>query len=154
MLKIGDTAPEFSLPDQHGQQQSLQDLVEKKGLILYFYPADFTPVCTRQACLLRDIHEELANEGLNVAGISPQDENSHEKFSDKFRLPFSILADSGKTTIRDYGCLLPIGLGVRRRTFLIDDKLRIRDILTADFIASRHQKFARNARRLLGENQD
>ena len=154
MLKIGDNAPGFSLPDQHGQLHSLDSLIDGTGLILYFYPADFTPVCTRQACLLKDIHEELASEGLNVVGVSPQDTRSHEKFSSKYKLPFPILADPEKHTIRDYGCLLPIGLGVRRRTFLIDDRLRVRDILTADFMASRHQDFARNARKTLQKNQD
>ena len=154
MLRIGYNAPSLSLPDQHGQLHTLDSLVDRSGLILYFYPADFTPVCTRQACLLKDIHEELASEGLNVVGVSPQNTESHEKFSDRYKLPFTILADPGKQTIRDYGCLLPIGLGVRRRTFLIDDNLRVRDILTADFMASRHQEFARNARATLQKNQD
>ncbi len=154
MLAIGDTAPNFSLPDQHGTQRSLSELVTTNGVILYFYPADFTLVCTRQACLLRDVHEELAEEGLKVVGVSPQDVNSHTKFIARHKLPFDLLADTDKQVIEQYGCLLPLGLGVRRRTFLIDNAMQIRDILTADLRAGRHQKFARNARTLLAENQD
>lgn len=152
MLAIGDPAPKFTLPDQDGLNWTLPDDIGNGGLVLYFYPADFTPVCTRQACQLRDIHDELAEQGIKVVGISPQDSDSHRRFESRHELPFRLLADPEQRVISLYGCKLPLGLGVRRRSFLVDPDGIIRDILTADFMASRHQQFARNAHALLASH--
>jgi peroxiredoxin Q/BCP len=84
MLPIGGRAPEFTLPDQDDQNVSLSTLLRHGPLILYFYPADFTPGCTREACSIRDMHTELLEAGLDVAGVSPQNTESHRKFREKY----------------------------------------------------------------------
>ena len=123
MLDIGDRAPEFTLPDQDGHDISLTALTADGPAILYFYPADFTPGCTREACSIRDIHRELTRAGLTVAGISPQSPDSHRRFREKHGLPFPILADSDKAVAKQYGVLKRF-LGTielaKRDTFLID----------------------------------
>src|SRR4029077_11010582 len=120
MLPIGDRAPEFTLPDQDDQNVSLSTLLRHCSLILYFYPADFTPGCTREACSIRDMHTELLEAGLDVAGGSPQTPDSHRKFRAKYKLPFALLAGVDKFVIRMYDVLGPLGFGVRRATYLID----------------------------------
>ena len=80
MLTVGDRAPEFVLQDNNDHDVSLSDLLQKGPLILYFYPADFTPGCTKEACSIRDIHNDILSVGLQIAGISPQDAESHERF--------------------------------------------------------------------------
>ena len=80
MLKAGERAPEFTLPDQSGTDRSLTQLLSAGAIVLYFYPADFTPGCTRQACMLRDLHADIQKAGLHVVGISPQSPETHVKF--------------------------------------------------------------------------
>ncbi len=77
MLKAGDVAPEFILPDENGNEVSLSEMLQSGPLILYFYPADFTPGCTKEACSIRDIHDDISSVGLQVIGVSPQDGESH-----------------------------------------------------------------------------
>lgn len=145
MLKTGAIAPAFTLPDDTGRETSLDELLQKGALVLYFYPADFTPGCTREACSIRDLHGELAAAGLQVVGISPQDADSHARFREAHRLPFRLLADPDKTVTRLYGVDGPLGFGVRRVTFLIDRDRRIRDVVRADFRIGRHEAFIRKA---------
>src|SRR5207237_509445 len=120
MIEAGERAPEFTLPDQTGKDRSLTELLSADATVLYFYPADFTPGCTRQACVLRDIHAEIDSAGLRVVGISPQSPQSHAKFKATHNLPFILLSDRQKTVIKMYGVNGPLGLGVRRATYLID----------------------------------
>jgi peroxiredoxin Q/BCP len=138
MLEVGERAPEFTLPDQHGRDQSLTALLSPGALILYFYPADFMPLCTSQACALRDLHAEIHRSGMSVVGISPQSPASHAKFTEKYRLPFPLLADEHKTVITMYGLNGPLGLSVRRATYLIEGSRRVRDRVIADFRIARH----------------
>lgn len=145
MLKEGERAPEFTLPDDAGQDRSLTDFLSSGVTILYFYPADFTPGCTRQACALRDMRTEIDNAKLRVVGVSPQSPRSHAKFRAKYRLPFPLLSDENKFVIKMYGVNGPWGIGVRRATFLIDGSRRIRDVLRADFLVGRHTEFVRKA---------
>lgn len=145
MLPIGETAPDFSLPDQDGRERSLSGLSQGGPLILYFYPADFTPGCTREACDLRDLHTRILSAGLKVVGVSPQSPESHRKFRDQHSLPFILLSDEQKTAIRAYDVDGPLGIGVRRATFLIDRKQRIVDAVLADLRISRHQEFVAKA---------
>src|SRR5437660_9503635 len=93
MLATGGRAPEFTLPDQDGQSVSLSALLRYGTLILYFYPADFTPGCTREACFIRDLHAEIQEAGLSVAGVSPQGPESHRAFREQHKLPFVLLSD-------------------------------------------------------------
>jgi thioredoxin-dependent peroxiredoxin len=145
MLKTGERAPEFTLPDDTGTDRSLTDFLNAGATVLYFYPADFTPGCTRQACALRDLQSELKNAGLRVVGISPQSPGSHARFRSKYNLPFALLSDEDKAVIKMYGVNGPLGFGVRRATYLIDGSRRIRDAVLADFAVGRHTAFVRKA---------
>jgi thioredoxin-dependent peroxiredoxin len=145
MIKAGERAPEFTLPDEKGNDRSLTELLSSGAIILYFYPADFTPGCTRQACSLRDLHADIQRAGLRVVGISPQSPESHTKFREKYQLPFDLLSDQQKTVIKMYGLNGPLGLGVRRASYLIDGSRRVRDAVLADFRVGRHMDFVRKA---------
>ncbi len=145
MLAIGGRAPEFTLPDQDGHNVSLSTLLRHGPLILYFYPADFTPGCTREACALRDLHGEILEAGLEVAGVSPQDGASHRAFREKHQLPFTLLSDVDKSVIRMYDVRGPLGFSVRRATYLIDQARYIRAAVLADFRIAAHEDFVRKA---------
>lgn len=141
MLKIGSRAPEFILPDQDGKDTELSELLRNGPLILYFYPADFTAICTREACTFRDGFSDLRAVGLQVAGVSPQDEASHRRFRAQQRLPFPLLSDEKKEVIRMYDVDGPLGIGVRRATYLINQDRKIHDAVQADFMLSKHVEF-------------
>ena len=145
MLKTGERAPEFTLPDDTGKDRSLTDFLNAGATVLYFYPADFTPGCTRQACALRDLQSEIKNAGLRVVGISSQSPETHARFRSKYDLPFALLSDEDKAVIKMYGVNGPLGFGVRRATYLIDGSRRIRDAVLADFGIARHVDFVRKA---------
>jgi peroxiredoxin Q/BCP len=145
MLPIGELAPDFELPDQDGRIQRLSTLLCDRPLILYFYPADFTPGCTREACDLRDLHTQILAAGLRVVGVSPQSPESHRRFRAEHALPFTLLSDEGKVAIKAYEVDGPLGIGVRRATFLLDGKRRIVDAVLADLRISRHQEFVQRA---------
>jgi peroxiredoxin Q/BCP len=150
MLKAGERAPEFTLPDETGTDRSLTELLSAGAIVLYFYPADFTPGCTSQACQLRDLHTEIQRAGMRVVGISPQSPESHAKFREKYRLPFTLLSDLQKTVIKMYGLNGPLGIGVRRASYLVDGGRRVRDAVLADFRIARHMDFVRKAVALRG----
>jgi thioredoxin-dependent peroxiredoxin len=145
MLKAGERAPEFTLPDDTGTDRSLTELLSGGAIILYFYPADFTPGCTRQACKLRDLHTDIQRAGMRVVGISPQSPDSHAKFREKYHLPFTLLSDEQKTVIKMYGLNGPLGIGVRRASYLVNGGRRVRDAVLADFRIGRHMDFVRKA---------
>ncbi len=152
MIKAGDRAPEFTLPDESGKDRSLTEFLSSGAIVLYFYPADFTPGCTRQACVLRDLHSEIVSAGLRVVGISPQSPQSHTRFKEKYQLPFVLLSDEQKTVTKMYGLNGPLGIGVRRASYLIDGSRRIRDAVLADFRIARHADFVRKAIMLRAAN--
>ncbi len=145
MLAAGSRAPEFILSNADGGETSLSDLLQLGPLILYFYPADFTPGCTKEACSIRDIHNDIQSVGLQVAGISPQDVDSHKRFRDEHRLPFVLLSDPDKIAIKMYEVNGPLGIGVRRATFLINQDRTIRDAMLADMRIGRHTNFIEKA---------
>jgi peroxiredoxin Q/BCP len=145
MLKAGDRAPEFALPDQDGREVRLSSLLAEGPLVIYFYPADFTPGCTKEACSIRDMHDEIAEAGMRVVGISPQDADSHARFRKRHDLPFTLLADPDKTAIRAWGVDGPLGVGVRRATFLVRRDGTIADAVVADLRIGRHEDFIRKA---------
>ena len=145
MLKAHTRAPEFVLQNDQGQDTSLSDLLQDGPLVLYFYPADFTPGCTREACAIRDIHQELAAVGLRVAGVSPQDPESHARFRKTHELPFTLLSDPDKIAIRMYDVDGPLGIGVRRATYLISQDRMISDAVLADVRIGRHEEFIKKA---------
>jgi thioredoxin-dependent peroxiredoxin len=126
-LKEGDKAPIFKGIDQDGKEVSLTGLKGKK-VILYFYPKDMTPGCTAQACNLRDNYQVLLKEGFAVVGVSTDSEKRHQKFTEKYDLPFPLLADEDKTIHTQYGVwgektfMGRIFDGTHRTTFLINEK--------------------------------
>ncbi|KXK46275.1 MAG: bacterioferritin comigratory protein [Chlorobi bacterium OLB5] len=127
MLKIGDKAPEFSLVADSGGKISLKDLKGKK-VVLYFYPKDMTSGCTQEACDFRDNIKKFEKKNTVVIGVSPDDTKSHNKFKDKYELPFTLLSDETKTMLNDYGVWQEKSMygrkymGVVRTTFIIDEK--------------------------------
>jgi peroxiredoxin Q/BCP len=145
MLEIGSKAPEFILPDDSGNEVSLTDLLKDGPLVLYFYPADFTPGCTKEACAIRDIHDDLIAVGLKVVGVSPQDEATHARFKEEHNLPFTLLCDTDKTVVEMFDVDGPFGVGVRRVTFLIAQDKTIQDAVLADIRVGRHEEFIRKA---------
>ncbi len=145
MLDAGSKAPEFVLENDQGGESSLSELVQDGPLILYFYPADFTPGCTKEACSIRDIHNDIQAVGLRVAGVSPQDADSHQRFRDEHNLPFVLLSDPDKVAIKMYDVDGPFGVGVRRATFLISQDRVIQDAMMADVRIGRHKEFIEKA---------
>jgi len=125
-LKEGDKAPIFKGVDQSGNKVSLSDLKGKK-VILYFYPKDMTPGCTAQACNLRDNYAALLKKGYAVVGVSTDGEKSHQKFAEKYELPFPLLADEDKKIVEQYGVwgekkfMGKVYDGTHRTTFLINE---------------------------------
>ena len=127
MLKIGDVAPDFSLNDKDGKEVKLSDFKGKK-VVLYFYPKDNTPGCTRQACAFAGAYAEFKNKNVEVIGISRDSVASHVKFAEKYNLPFILLADTNLEAINAYGVWQEkklygkVSFGVVRTTFVIDEQ--------------------------------
>ncbi len=138
MIGVGDKAPDFALPSQDGQTVQLSALLSEGPVVLYFYPADFTPVCTAQACMVRDRHDRLAASGYRVIAVSPQSVASHAKFAQRHELPFKLLADPDKIAIRAYGVAGPFGLLTRRATFLIGADGIVLDREVGDLSVAKH----------------
>lgn len=145
MLKTGQTAPEFILPDENGDEVQLSNLLQKGPLILYFYPADFTPGCTKEACAFRDLHADILAVGLQVVGVSPQDGDSHRRFREEHNLPFTLLSDEDKVAIKMYDVDGPFGIGVRRVTYLLNQGRKIQGAMQADVLINKHREFIEKA---------
>lgn len=133
MLKEGDVAPDFTTRDAEGQTVKLADLRGQK-VVLYFYPKDDTPGCTKEACSFRDADDELAKNGIKVLGVSLDSEESHRQFASKYNLPFTLLSDADHTVSDLYGVYGEQAygdrkyMGVARKTFLIDEQGRIKKV--------------------------
>lgn len=133
-LNIGDTAPDFTAQNQKGETIKLSDFRGKK-VVLYFYPKDDTSGCTAESCNLRDNYSDLKKKGYEVLGVSVDDVKSHDKFANKYSLPFNLVADTDKKVVEDYGVWAEKSMygrkymGTVRTTFLIDEKGRIEDII-------------------------
>ena len=144
MIQIGDTAPDFELPNQSGDLVSLAGLIRAGELVVYFYPADFTPICTAEACAFRDVYDDLSDLDMEVVGISPQSVDSHKRFASTHSLPFPILCDDGKSTIKAYGVDGPLGFGVRRVTYLIGKDQIVANRVISDFFVRSHTDLVRS----------
>ena len=133
MLKEGSAAPAFKTTDANGKAVSLKDLRGQK-VVLYFYPKDDTPGCTKEACSFRDAFSQYKKKGIAVLGVSPDKEASHQKFITQYNLPFTLLADTDKAIAEAYGVwgekkfMGRTYMGVHRTTFLIDEKGKIKKI--------------------------
>lgn len=133
MLKAGDEAPDFSAETDGGEKLKLKDLRAKK-VVLYFYPRDNTPGCTKEACDFRDSYQRFKKKGTVILGVSPDSVKSHDKFKQKFDLPFPLLSDPDHKIAESYGVWVEKSMygrkymGVERATFVIDEKGRIAEI--------------------------
>ena len=133
-LKEGDKAPGFESTDQDGKKVKLSDFTGKK-VVLYFYPKDDTPGCTAEACNLRDNYAQFTSKGYEILGVSSDSEKSHQKFIDKYELPFRLLADVDKSIHESYGTWVEKSMygrkymGTARVTFIIDEKGVIEKII-------------------------
>ena len=133
MLKEGSTAPAFKTKDANGETVNLKDLRGQK-VVLYFYPKDDTPGCTKEACSFRDAFSQFKKKGIAVLGVSPDSEAKHQKFVTKYNLPFPLLADTDRSIAEAYGVwgekkfMGRTYMGVHRTTFLIDEKGKIKKI--------------------------
>ncbi len=145
MLKKGDRAPDFEGTDQSGNTLNLTALLGNGPVLLYFYPADFTPICTAQACAFRDRHDVLSKASVQVIGVSPQSEGSHQRFADTYDLGFPLIPDQRKRIIKAYGVDGPFGVGVRRATFLIGTDGLILDRVVSDLFVGSHTDFISQA---------
>lgn len=127
MLQIGEKAPDFKLKDKDGKEITLSEFRGKK-VVVYFYPKDDTPGCTRQACAFRDSYEGFRKEGIVVIGISKDSVASHQKFAEKYELPFLLLADPDRVAIEGFGVWQEkkqygkVSFGVVRSTFVLDEQ--------------------------------
>jgi len=145
MLNIGTKAPDFSLSDATGSTVSLTALLAKGPVLLYFYPADFTPVCTKEACMFRDRSEDLVALGMSVVGVSPQSVETKRKFAASNRLTQILLADPGRKVAAVYDATALLGFVVRRVTYLIDRDSTIVDSARADLSIGAHEALVERA---------
>jgi thioredoxin-dependent peroxiredoxin len=133
MIKEGTTAPAFKTTDANGETVSLKELKGQR-VVLYFYPKDDTPGCTKEACSFRDAWAKFKKRGITVLGVSPDSEASHKKFETKYKLPFTLLADKDHAIADAYGVwgekkfMGRTYMGVLRTTFLIDEKGKIKKV--------------------------
>jgi thioredoxin-dependent peroxiredoxin len=132
-LAVGQKAPDFTVETDTGEKAKLSDFKGKK-VVLYFYPKDDTPGCTKEACSFRDAFASFKKRGITVLGVSPDSEAAHKKFTTKYKLPFTLLADTDKAISEAYGVygekkfMGRTYMGVLRTTFLIDEKGKIKKI--------------------------
>jgi peroxiredoxin Q/BCP len=137
-LKVGDTAPLFSLPNQSGTLVNLADLIGQKPIILYFYPKDDTPGCTAESCAFRDSYEQFKTLGAEVIGISADSAQSHQQFANKYQLPFILLSDVDNKVRHLYGIPPTFFVVPGRVTYIIDREGIIRHIFDSQFNFNGH----------------
>jgi peroxiredoxin Q/BCP len=137
-VRVGDPAPDFTLPSQSGNPVSLSDFIGKKVIVLYFYPKDDTPGCTTEACAFRDSYEVFKDAGAEVIGVSSDSEESHQRFAAKYRLPFILLSDGNGAVRKRYGVPATLGLLPGRVTYVIDKKGIVRHIFSSQFTPEKH----------------
>jgi peroxiredoxin Q/BCP len=136
-LRVGDPAPDLTLPDADGQPVRLADFLGRP-LVIFFYPADFTPGCTAEACSFRDREADLLAAGAAVVGISSDSADSHRRFADRHRLSFPLLSDPSGTARAAFGVPKTLGLIPGRATYILDASGTIRHIFNSQFRPGRH----------------
>ena len=143
MLKVGDKAPDFALPDEDGRPVTLGRLLAAGPVLLVFYPRDFSPACTRQLSMIRERHTELAAAGIVVLGISTDDIESHRRFRQALDLPFRLLADIDQTVCHAYDVLGLFGMNTRRVTYVVNRDGRIAGVAKATLRMQTHDALLR-----------
>ena len=137
-VKVGDYAPNITLPDQSGEEVSLWDVIGKSAIVLYFYPKDDTPGCTTEACAFRDSYEIFKDAGAEVIGVSSDSADSHQRFAARHRLPFILLSDKDRAVRKLYGVSSTFGLLPGRVTYVIDKFGVVRHIFDSQFAPQKH----------------
>ncbi len=127
-VKVGEQAPDFDGPTSDGSRLGLKDFVGKKNIVLYFYPKDDTPGCTREACSFRDNLQSVRKLGAEILGVSLDSIQSHDRFTKKYELPFPLISDKEKRIAKAYGVLKDAGLSTNRVTFIIDKNGKVAKI--------------------------
>ena len=137
-VKVGEPAPDFTLPDRAGTPVKLSDYRGRKAVVLYFYPKDDTPGCTKESCTFRDQYQDFQDAGAEVIGVSSDSAESHAKFASKYQLPFVLLSDRGGTVRKQYGVPATLGLLPGRVTYVIDREGVVRHVFNSQFQAAQH----------------
>jgi peroxiredoxin Q/BCP len=151
-LRVGEKAPEFDVVSSSGKSLKLSDFAGKKNVVLYFYPGDFTPICTKETCGFRDMMGDLESADTEVIGVSVDSDESHKKFADEYNIPFELVSDKDRDLAKAYGAtsLLRNILGKAARiTYLIDKKGEIAGIFPGELSASKHVDGVREAMKKL-----
>ncbi len=148
-LALGDKAPDFEVTSSDGRTLKLADFLGKKNVVLYFYPADFTMVCTRETCGFRDMYGQLESQDTEVIGVSFDDDRKHEQFRKEHRVPFPLVADTSHSLAEAYGAtssLIARLVGrASRITYLIDKQGKIAGVFKAELSAKTHVEGIREA---------
>jgi thioredoxin-dependent peroxiredoxin len=137
-IKVGDKAPDFTLPTQDGGNISLRDYAGEKTVVLYFYPKDNTPGCTKEACGFRDAYEDFKKAGAEVLGVSSDSEKSHQEFAGEYKLPFKLLADKDGALRKTYGVPSSKGVFPGRVTYVIDKTGVVRLVFNSQLEPGKH----------------
>ena len=147
-LRIGDKAPDFDVVSSAGKALKLSELAGKKNVVLYFYPGDFTPICTKETCGMRDMYADLEAKDTEIIGVSVDSNESHEKFAAKYGVQFALVSDANRELAKTYGAtsfLRDILGKVSRITYVIDKKGRIVGIFQGELSAAKHVDGVRGA---------
>ena len=152
-VDIGDMAPDFSLPAQTGENVTLSQFRGKKNVVLYFYPKDETPGCTREACTFRDSYELFTDLGAEVVGVSADTVASHKAFAEHHSLPFTLLSDVDNKVRKLYGATSTLGFIPGRVTFIIDKKGVVRHVFSSQLQPEKHIEEAREMLKKLDEEE-
>jgi peroxiredoxin Q/BCP len=136
--RVGDPAPDFTLPSSTGESVSLSDFRGRVEVVLFFYPKDNSPACSLEACSFRDSYEAFREAGAEVLGVSADSPKSHTKFAERFRLPFPLLSDADGSVRSRYGVARTFGLFPGRTTFLIDKQGIIRHEFSSQLLPLKH----------------
>lgn len=137
-VAVGQTAPDFTLPDQNGQSVCLKDLLMRGPVVLYFYPRDHTPGCTLEACAFRDAHAQFVDAGATVVGVSDDSVSAHQSFATQHALPFTLLSDETGSVRELYGVPRPLGIIPGRVTYVIEQNGTVRHVFSSHLRMQRH----------------
>ncbi len=152
-VKVGDKAPDFTLPSQIGDNVTLSEYFGKKNIVLYFYPKDETPGCIKEACTFRDNYQQLTLMDAEVLGVSGQNVASHQSFASHYGLPFLLLADVNNNVRELYGVPATMGFLPGRVTYIIDKKGVVRHIFNSQSQAQRHVEEAKRTLEMLAKEE-
>ena len=143
-IRVGDKAPEFSATAQDGSTIRLADYLGQKALVLFFYPKDNSPICTKEACSFRDFYEKFVEAGAEVIGVSSDSVQSHEAFAKQHQLSFPLISDHDGSLRKLFGVPAVLGLLPGRSTYVIDKEGMVRLIFSATFASDKHVQQALN----------